>query len=172
MKKNMMSVLILALLIVNIVLTAIMMFSMVGTARKTSSLIDDIASAINLDLDNQKGTGGTVVEVPIENIDVYKIEEEMTIPLARGADGKDHFYLVAVALSMNTKDKAYKKQKDTIAEKEDLIKGEIMSVISNHTIEEMQQDVDAVRMEILQRIQTLFDSQFIFNVTFTKGLPQ
>ena len=103
MKKNMMSVLILALLIVNIVLTSIMMFSVVGTARKTSALIDDITSAINLELDNQKGTAtaGTVIEVPIENIEVYKISEEMTIPLTKGADGKDHYYLVAVALSIN-----------------------------------------------------------------------
>lgn len=53
-----------------------------------------------------------------------------------------------------------------------MIKGEIISVIGSHTIEEMQQDVDTVRMEILHRIQKLFDSEFIFNVTFTKGLPQ
>ena len=174
MKKNMMSVLILALLIVNIVLTSIMMFSVVGTARKTSALIDDITSAINLELDNQKGTAtaGTVIEVPIENIEVYKISEEMTIPLTKGADGKDHYYLVAVALSINKKDGDYKKLNDTIADKEELIKGEIISVIGSHTIEEMQQDVDTVRMEILHRIQKLFDSEFIFNVTFTKGMPQ
>lgn len=174
MKKNMMSILILALLIVNIVLTAIMMFSVVGTARKTSALIDDITSAINLELDNQQGTAkeGTVIDVPIENIEVYKIEEELTIPLTKGADGKDHYYIVSVALSLNTKDKDYKKMKDSISEKEELIKGEIISVIGSHTIEEIQQDVDSVRMEILHGIQTLFDSEFIFNVTFTKGLPQ
>ena len=174
MKKNMMSVLILALLIVNIVLTSVMMFSVVGTARKTSALIDDISAAINLELDNQKGTSDevAVIEVPIENIEVYKIEEEMTVPLTRGGDGKDHYYLVSVALSLNKKDKAYKKLKDTIADKEELIKGEIISVIGSHTVEEMQQDVDTVRMEILSRIQKLFDSEFIFNVTFTKGLPQ
>ena len=54
MKKNMLSILILALLIVNIVLTAIMMFSITGTAKKTSALIDDISAAINLDLKNQR----------------------------------------------------------------------------------------------------------------------
>ena len=56
MKKNMLSILILALLIVNIVLTAIMMFSVTGTAKKTSALIDDISAAINLDLKNQSAT--------------------------------------------------------------------------------------------------------------------
>lgn len=174
MKKNMMSVLILALLIVNIVLTSVMMFSVVGASRKTSALIDDISTAINLELDNQQGTANaaTVIEVPIEDIEVYKIEEEMTVPLTKGADGKDHYYMVSVALSINKKDSDYKKLNATIADKEELIKGEIISVIGSHTIEEMQQDVDTVRMEILNRIQKLFGSQFIFNVTFTKGLPQ
>ena len=103
MKKNMLSILILALLIVNIVLTAIMMFSVTGTAKKTSALIDDISAAINLDLQNQSATSTSapIVDVPIENIDVFPIGEELTVPLAKGADGKDHYYLVAVSLSLN-----------------------------------------------------------------------
>lgn len=174
MKRNMLSILILALLIVNIVLTAIMMFSVVGTAKKTSALIDDISAAINLDLKNQQtDTVSSVREdIPIENIEVYPIPDEMTIRLTTGADGKDHYYLVAVSLSLDTKHADYKKLGSSVGEKVDLIKGEIMSVISSHTVEEMQQDTDSIRMEILQRIQKLFDSDFIFNVIFTKGLPQ
>ena len=62
MKKNMLSILILALLIVNVVLTAIMMFSVTGTAKRTSALIDDISAAINLDLENQNvASAGMVI---------------------------------------------------------------------------------------------------------------
>ena len=174
MKKNMLSILILALLIVNIVLTAIMMFSVTGTAKKTSALIDDISAAINLDLKNQSATSTTaaIVDVPIENVQVFAVGEELTIPLTVGADGQQHYYLVAVSLSMNTKHEDYKKLQPTVSTQVDLIKGEIISVIGSHTIEEIQENPDAIRMEILQRIQTLFDSQFIFNVTFTKGLTQ
>lgn len=174
MKKNMLSILILALLIVNIVLTAIMMFSVTGTAKKTSALIDDISAAINLDLKNQSAASTTapIVDVPIENIEVVALGEEMTIPLAKGADGKDHYYLVAVSLSLNTKHEDYKKLGPTVLTQVDLVKGEIISVIGSHTLEEIQESPDSIRMEILQRLQTLFDSQFIFNVTFTKGLTQ
>lgn len=174
MKKNLISILILALLIVNIVLTAIMMFSITGTAKKTSALIDDISAAINLDLRNQAATstGAVIVDVPIEDVEVYAIADEMTIPLAKGADGKSHYFLVAVSLSLNTKHADYKKLQPSVDTKVDLIKGEISSVISSHTLEEVQEGTDAIRMEILQRIQTLFDSQFIFNVTFTKNIPQ
>ena len=170
----MMSILILALLIVNIVLTAIMMFSVTGTAKKTSALIDDISAAINLDLKNQSAvsTGPVVADVSIENTEVFAVGEELTVPLAMGADGQQHYYLVAVSLSIDKTHEDYKKLQPTVATQVDLIKGEIISVISSHTLEEIQQDNDSIRMEILQRIQTLFDSQFIFNVTFTKGLSQ
>ena len=174
MKRNMLSILILALLIVNIVLTAVMMFSVVGASKKTTALIDDIASAINLDLENQAATaeGPIIPDVPIDKTAIHAISEEMTIPLTKGADGKDHYFLVAVSFSIDTKHKDYKSLRSTVEANEDLIKGEIISVIGNHTLEEVQQDMDGIRMEILQRIQKMFDSQFIFNVTFTKGLTQ
>ena len=174
MKKNMLSILILALLIVNIVLTAIMMFSVTGTAKKTSALIDDISAAINLDLKNQSTSSSTapIVDVPIADIEVVALGEEMTIPLAIGADGQQHYFLVAVSLSLNMKHEDYKKLQPTVTTQADLIKGEIISVIGSHTLEEIQSGTDGMRMEILQRLQTLFDSQFIFNVTFTKGLTQ
>ena len=174
MKKNMLSILILALLIVNIVLTAIMMFSVTGTAKKTSALIDDISAAINLDLNNQgeDATTAPVVDVAIEDTSVVPIGEELTIPLTIGADGKVHYYFVAVSLSLNMKHEDYKKLSPQVTAQSDLIKGEIISVIGSHTLEEIQEGTDGIRMEILQRLQKLFDSQFIFNVTFTKGLTQ
>ena len=51
MKKNLISVVILALLVVNIVFSAITLFSVAGTNKKTAALVTDIASAIKLDLD-------------------------------------------------------------------------------------------------------------------------
>ena len=50
MKKNLLSVIILALLVVNIVLTSIMMVSVMGTMKKSSKLIDGISSALALEV--------------------------------------------------------------------------------------------------------------------------
>ena len=66
----------------------------------------------------------------------------------------------------------YKDVNSALTEKEDLVKGEIISVIKSHTLEEVKGDPDGIRMEILHRIQTLFDSDVVFNVTFTKDLTQ
>ena len=53
MKKNLLSVVILALLVVNLILTGIMMFSCVSANKKTAALVNDIASVLDLEL-----TGG------------------------------------------------------------------------------------------------------------------
>ena len=165
MKKNLLSIVILGLLIVNVVLTSVMLFSVSGTMKKTSALIDSIAVALKLEL-KEDIEEEQAMSVPMEDIKVYQIAEEMMIPLATGADGKDHFCQVSVSLSMNSKSDGFKDYGETIADKEDLIKGEIVSVISSYSIEEAKADTDAIRTAILERIQKMYDSEFIFNVVF------
>ena len=165
MKKNLLSIVILGLLIVNVVLTSIMLFSVSGTMKKSAALIDSISVALKLEM-NEGISQAEAQNVPMEDIAVYQIAEEMMIPLAVGADGKDHFCQVSVSLSMNKKADGYKDYGETIAEKEDLIKGEIVSVISSYAIEEAKADTDAMRNAILERIQQMYDSDFVFNVVF------
>ena len=84
MKKNLISVLILALLVVNLALTAIMMFSVTSASKKTAALVDNIATALNLELTAQTGEAGVPV-VPIENIETYSLEsgDALTISLSK-----------------------------------------------------------------------------------------
>ena len=53
MKKNLISIVILALLIVNVVLSAVTLISVTGTNKKTAALVGDIASAISIDLEKE-----------------------------------------------------------------------------------------------------------------------
>lgn len=163
MKRNLLSVLILALLVVNIVLTGVMMFSVVGTSRKTSALITDIATILQLELGN---ADSKKEEYKIEDIEMYNISDSMTIHLKTTGDGKDHYCIVSVALSVNTKHKDYKEYGDTIANYESLIKSEIDKVIGNYTKEEAEAQKEEIADEILARIQNLYDSNFIVDVVF------
>ena len=63
MKKNMISIIILALLVVNIVLTAIMMFSVTSASKKTAALVDNIATALDLELTARNGDEEEAEEV-------------------------------------------------------------------------------------------------------------
>ena len=170
MKKNLISVIILALLIVNIVLTAIMMFSVTGTARKTSALVDNITRALNLELTARGEAGKTAV--PRSDMAKYDIAE-MRIELQQSEeDDKQHYFVGAITLSMNTKDKDYKTYGEEMESRESLIKSEITDVISNYTAEEARNNQDAIKSEILERIQTMFDSEVVFNVAFSDIMIQ
>lgn len=165
MKKNLISIVILALLIVNIVLTSIMMVSVMGTNQKTAALVGKVASAISLDLGEDAKEEQEAKVVSIADTVPYTIAD-MTIKLKTGEDEKEHYAMLSVTFSMDGKNKAYKKYGDLSAT-EDLIKGEIIDVVGQHTLEEISADSQMLEDEILKEIQELFDSDFIFDVTFS-----
>lgn len=164
MKRNLFSVLILALLVVNIVLTSVLMFSVVGTNSKVAALVTDIGTILQLEVGGVNGEAGE--ELHIEDIEMYNIEESMTIHLKTAEDGKDHYCIVSVALSVNTKHEDYKEYGTTISNYESLIKSEIDQVIGNYTKEEAEANKETIADEILTRIQDLYDSTFIVDVVF------
>ena len=173
MKKNLLSVIILALLIVNIILTSIMMFSVMNTSKKTASLVNDIASVLDLELEASNADNGDgEIVVAMEDMAVHDISEQLTIPCKKDEDGTDHYFITNVSLSLNTKDDGYKKYSETLSEKESLIKSEIYEVFSNHTLDEVLADTDGIKAEILDRIQKLFDSEFVYKVSLSNTLYQ
>lgn len=171
MKKSFLSIIILALLVVNIVLTSIMMLSVMNTNKKTGQLVSDIATVLQLDLTAPGETEETQKEtVPIEDIETYDIAD-LTIPLKAGEDGKDHYALLTVSLSKNTKSPDYKTYGD-LTTKESLIKSQIIDTISSHTLEEIQDDTDTIKEELLTKIQAMYNSDFIFDISFSSVLYQ
>ncbi len=167
MKKNMLSVLILALLIVNVALTSIMMFTMMGTNKKTAKLIDGISTALSLEITDPAMEGAEAeAEVAMEDIKVYQIPDQLTIGLAKGADGKAHYCVVSISLSLNTKDPDYEKYNATLGDNVDMIKDKIFQVVGSHTIEEAESNTDGLREEILEAIQQMYGSKFVYNIVF------
>jgi len=164
MKKNLLTVLILALLVVNLVLTAIMMVSVIGVNKKTSALVSNISTALNLDL--RVPGEDTGADVPIADTVVHSLGE-VAIPLA-STDGSQPYIIFNLALSMNSKHKDYKEYGESIADWEAIIQDRVTSVVSVHTIEECQPDkIENIKAEILQAIQEQFNSDFIFKVSIS-----
>ena len=163
-----MSVIILALLVVNLVLTGIIMFSTVSANRKTIALVDDIAAILNLELENnaagEEGSEPTVV-LP-ENSEVYDIADPMTVALRDSGDGKDHFAMCSVSFSINTQHDDYKTYQPMLAAKESKIKSEIIEVVGSYTKEEAQADVHGIENQILAKVQAMFDSDFVYEAYF------
>lgn len=171
MKKNLLSIVILALLIVNLVLTSIMMFSVVSTNKKTGAVVADIASILKLELGTEEEQ--EVSAVSMEDTAFHDMEEELTIMLAKDPldeEAKEHFVLVQVSLSMDTTNKDYKTYGESINDNQ--IAGIMQEVFGKYTADEVQPRSEDIKEEILAEIQKLYGSEFIYKVTFSKLVVQ
>lgn len=174
MKRNLLSILILALLIVNIALTTVMMITVNNTSAKTAALVNDIAGVLNLEVNGPVSNYSSAGEdISLADTVTYDIAEPMTIPLAIGEDGASHFAVVSVSISMDGTDKEFKKYGvEGIASRQSLIKSEITEVFGEYTLEEARVDIDSLKKKILERLQQLFDSDFIYKVSFSEIIWQ
>jgi flagellar FliL protein len=172
MKKNLISVVILALMLVNIIVSSVTMFSVTSTNQKTAAVINKISSMVDLQVTESAPTSSTQESVSLEKTDVYNIADTMTIPLKVGKDGKQHYYVINVSLSMNKDDKDYKTYSAEVASKESLIKSQIINVVSSYSLDEIQADQEGMKKAVLASIQKMFNSKFIFQISFSNVLFQ
>ena len=161
MKKNLMTVIILALVFANFVLTAIMMFTVVPTTQKANQLITKVCEAIDLELNS--GAANGLSNLPIDQIATYNVSggEKMTINLA-----DDHYALVSVSLSINKESERYKDATTTIlTEQESIIKNTINQVIRQYTKEDLKNS-EKVQDEICKSLQKTYGKDYIVGVNF------
>ena len=94
------------------------------------------------------------------------------ITLKPGADGASHIMVVDIVFSMNTAhaDYATMGTDEKLESMKELIKSKCNDVISSHTMEEIQTNTEGVQEEILEAVQELFGSNFIYNVSFSKAI--
>lgn len=167
MKRNLMTVFILALLILNTVLTGIVMFSVVSANNKTIALVNNIATVLDLELSGvSKGDSAGAPQVAVEDSEIYDIADAMTIALRPSEDGSEHYAQVSVSFSINKTNEDYKTLQPMIATNESKIKSEIIDVVGSYTKEEAMSGEAGLEEAILNKVQTLFGSDFIYEAYF------
>ena len=174
MKKNLLSVLILVLMIVNIAMSAVMMISVTGTNQKTAALLDSVGAAMNLEFFSP----GSASEVPLSDSEAYSLGT-MTIHLAyskiTNEDGtvttsdKQVYIVFDISLLQNIQHDDYATYGgDNLSTYEAQIKDAVETVVSAYTEEECRAYFNEdIRNEILKAIQDLFQSRFIYQITLS-----
>lgn len=164
MKKNLMTVIILALVFANFVMTAIMMFTVLPQTQKANELITKVCEAIDLELNSGAATG--LSNLPIDQIATYNVSsgETMTINLADG----DHYALVAVSLSINKESDRYlDSTTEILTEQESIIKNTINQIIRQYTKDELLQNAENAQDEICKSLQKTYGTDYIVGVNFS-----
>ena len=167
MKRNLLTIIILALGILNMVLTAVIVFAVVPTTMRTNTLISKVASTIDLELESPDADNPNKID--IADIEVYNIPEDMTINLTKEPnDTKSHYALVSVSLSINTKSEDYKTLQPTIATNETSITEIITDEFSKYTVSTVKANKENIKAEILKQLQEMFKSDFIVSISVGK----
>lgn len=171
MKKNLMSVLIMALVFVNVVLSAVIMITLVPTAKQSNKLITDVCSAIKLELESGKVYNAN--QIPIDQTEVITLTTDGvgTFSLKPGADGKDHYAVTKVSITLNKEDSDYEEKQPLIASREELLKEIVSNTFMKYTYDEIrtQDGQESIRDDMLEQMQELFDSDFIVGVNFSEA---
>lgn len=166
MKKNFISILILGCTLINVVLSAVTMFSVVTTNRQTGKIVNSVADILDVKLGATDESGKK--NVPIDETVRYAIPEEMTVELKPDSDGTAHFCMVSVFLEMDSKHKDYKKYGESVANNDLIYRSIVLEVFREYTITEARASEQEIRDEILARIQDKYQgSDFIYEVSFS-----
>lgn len=164
MKKNMLTIVVLAVSLLNLVLSAVIVFTVVPTSQKTSRLIDQVASAVDLELANE---GSGEANVSVEDTEVYTITKELTLNLKRDTDNVDHYGMLdSVTVSLNSKAKDFKSVNSNMEKSESYIMDTVSEVISGYTYDSITQNRDQVKAQCLEKIQKHFDTDCIYDISF------
>lgn len=162
MKKNILTIIIMAIVLINTVLTGLLIFTIVPTANKTNKLVDKVASIVDLELQSPNADDN----LGVEDITPYNFEEKLTVNL-KSTDQTEHYMTMKVSLSRNNKSKDFEKyNNELIKENEIQIKEIISNELSKYTKDEVQTNIDKIKEDILTQIQEYFKSDFIVRVAF------
>lgn len=175
MKKNLITVVILALVVVNLVLTAVLTITIIPETQKANELITKVCSAIDLDLVAGDTAGSLAINV--ENMVDYPINSgsTLTINLKDGGDGEAHYAVLGVSLSLDNQNEDFTKYGDgagNLSTYDNILADTIKTIVAAHTIDEMRNNEEGVKEEILEAIQSLFKSSFVVRVNFSSATYQ
>ncbi len=163
MKKNLISVIILALCLVNLVLNCLIVFVCMPSAQKTNNLITDIASVLKLEL-----TGSDAVQIPLEQIATFEPENTIMANLPDDANGGKHYAMVKYIISMDNKADDYANLSALLGNSAGLVDDTVRGTITQYTYEQLSpyEGQTKVKKEILRKLQQQFNTETIYGVDF------
>ena len=155
MKRNMLAIVILAATIVNIVLTALMLFTVIPKAQRTDALIQKICSIIDLELEDPDAAD--YAEIPFEDRETYNLSSKITVNLAKAeGDVKSPYAQVEATLMLNKKAKSYEKVQPLLVNYESIIISIIKEEVAKYTTDNLDANKDAIQKMIWTRLSTEF----------------
>ncbi len=164
MKKNLLTIIVMAATLVNLVLMVVMMFAVVPAMNKSNNLIDKIASVIDLEIDSENKEEEAYT---IEDMEPYTItlDNKQTVNLKQTEGDSKSYYAIfeSITISYNIKADDYEKIKESVEKSNVYIIDIIKSVITEYDVKTLNEET--IKNESLKRIQEFYNSKAIVSIS-------
>lgn len=175
MKKSLLNVITLALVLINLVLTVVLTFSLVSTNNKTNSLITKVAEIIELDVGGLNPDGslanGAVNVDDIQYVDVKNGDSD-DITVSYSAGGKTHYVVLKVTLGLNTKSEDYDTKSVSVNNGMRLIVSTVTNEAIKYNYDAVLANKETIEKALLSSLQQQFQTKMICSVTISEVLVQ
>ena len=169
MKKNILTIVILAATLINLVLSVVLVFSVMPPMNKTSTLVDKVASVIDLEIEDENVKEQ---EYTIDDLEPYvkKYDAAVNINLKRdaGDDANHYAQLAGWTLSLNTKADDFSSIKESLTTKDVYVDDIVKETISSYTATTL--DFTKCKAEIIKKVQEKYNTKAIVDISLTDPL--
>ena len=165
MKKSMLNVITLALVLINLILTVLLTFSLVSTNNKTNNLITKVAQIIDLDIgettvkDDTTSAGANIADIAYVDV---KNNDSTDITVSYTDGGKTHYAV------FNTKAKDYEEKKSSLENSMKVVVSQVNTEALKYSYSELNANKATVESNLLSYLRDLFQTDSITSVTLTK----
>ncbi len=164
MKKGLINIILLVLAVTNIVLTAIMVFAIVPAMNSTNDLVTKVATAIDLEKENQAQYTDSI---SIDDLVTYDFTDKITVALNGSSENNVHYAQFGITLSLNKEAEGYDDYKDKLIENEKLMTSEIAKIVGKYTTTEVRNNQKVILEEITSALRELYNNtDFIYETAF------
>ena len=167
MKKSMLNVITLALVLINLVLTVLLTFSLVSTNNRTNNLIKKVGEIIDLDAAGNAANGSqTGSAVNIDDIEYVEVKsgDSTNITVSYTDSGK--------TLGLNKKAKDYSTKSTSINNGMKLIVSQITNEALKYSYNTVTTNKTTIEKNLLSTLQDQFETEAICSVTLSEILVQ
>ena len=163
MKKNILTIVIMAASIINLILSAVLIFSVMPTMNKTSNLIDKVSSVIDLEIESQSKDELT----PIQDMDNITVtyEKNVNINLQKDAgDDTNHYAVISgIVVSLDKEADGYSDVKKLMETSTVYVEDIVKETISSFTASTITQP--GIKEEAIKRLQERYDTKCIVDIS-------
>lgn len=168
MKKNILTIVIMAASVINLILSIVLIFSVMPAMNKTSNLIDKVASVIDLEIES-KSEEEKIVPMEDRDSTIITYENKVNINLKKGGDNTNHYAIISgVTVSYNKNEDDYADVKALIDGSQVYVNDIVSETIGAYTVDTISRE--AIKAEVIKKLQEMYDTKCIIDISLSDYL--